>query len=150
MRRSGLEASGVVTPPHPDPLLLGRRGSLLLLFVLATPAFAGETGTVCLRVATWSFPKGASMPGATPHPIKRFTVQVDEGEAHDVTERAWLLEGLALEGKHTVRVRGDGTLRETFFFTFKDRGPTLELTYVGFYDSWRLGAAKKPCPVPAP
>ncbi|MFZ5446143.1 MAG: hypothetical protein ACOZQL_39515 [Myxococcota bacterium] len=119
--------------------------TLLCALVLSGVALAGETNTLCLRVAQWEFPKGTLTSEQDPvSPVKRFTVQLDDGEEVDVSAHETALT-LARAGRHRVRVRGDGRLRETFFFTFDGEKP-LQLSYVGFYDSWRLGPLKGTCP----
>lgn len=124
------------------------RSLLLLTTSLCGLSAAADDGTLCLRVARWEFAQAISVPGAKPRPVARFTVQVDDGPQYDVTDRAWLVEGLPRDVKHRVRVRGDGVLRETFFFRLDATKPSLELTHDGGYDSWRLGVPRRSCPTP--
>jgi hypothetical protein len=116
---------------------------LLLSSLLA----AEPTGSVCLLRATWEVPKGAlASEASTPPAVKKFSARIDDGEDLDLSAGPGRVDGLALEGKHRMRIFADGKPRETFFFTFKGRGPRLTLRYRGFYDSWSLETARRECP----
>lgn len=120
--------------------------ALLLLPVLATVVRAEETGSVCLLKASWEDPKGARASEQPPaRPVKTFTVQVDDLAPLDVTASAQRVDGLALGGKHRMRVFADGKPLEGFSFTFA-RGPRLTLRHHAFYASWSLDVSQRECP----
>ena len=113
--------------------------SLILLSLLG----ADQTGSVCLQRAQWEVPKGSQTSEAqAPAPVKKFSARLDERDAIDLSASATQVDGLALEGKHKLRIYADGKLRETFFLLFTGRSSRLTLRHDGFYGSWSLDPSK--------
>jgi hypothetical protein len=78
---------------------------------------------VCLLKASWEEPKGArTTEQPTAKAVKTLTVQVDDLAPLDVTVSA-RVDGLALSGKHRIRVFAVATDDQVIHFHRFHRGP---------------------------
>ena len=105
-----------------------------------------ERGSICVSTVpkpTFGRPSLANPAGGLPY--NSFSVQVDSRPAVQTKkEESVLIDGLSRGDRHLIKIRSDGQLLESFWFTFEDRGsPHLCLWFKSIYRTWSLWPAKQ-------
>lgn len=126
---------------------------LLILFVSQAKSPARNalqsdlsTGSVCVS----SVSKPADGPTSLANPAGggrtfNYSVQIDNGLIEKVsTEKGTIISDLALQRKHQIKIRRDGRLVTSFWFTLEKQGSSrLCLWYKPLYETWSLWTAKE-------
>jgi hypothetical protein len=122
-------------------------GAIAVLLLNACPAISSgrrvsssvRTGSVCVS----SVPRPASGEASLANPAG--SIQIDGGQSIQVSSDSGIrIAGLALKRKHLVKIRRDGKLVESFWFTFERLGnDELCLWYKSLYGTWSLWTAKE-------
>lgn len=122
-----------MTPFRTAAVLLGT------VFLGSVAAAETDTGSICLaKISVDAKALDRETDRDLAHYV--FTVQVDDGERMEIsTERFGVIRGLALGSRHLMKVRHDGKLLQSFWFTFEERNAEeLCLWYKAWYATWVL------------
>ena len=127
--------------------------STLLLLLLGTLAISNtpkhsepnpDSGSVC--IAAVPKPTSGDISLANPTGGGRafnYSIQIDKGLITPISnEKAKLVSGLELKGKHLIKIRRDGKVVESFLFSFEKEGSNkLCIWYKPLYETWSIWPA---------
>lgn len=105
-----------------------------------------DFGSVCIA----GVPKPASGDTSLSNPTGggrtlNYSIQIDKRPVTQVSnEKATLVSGLELKGRHLIKIRRDGKVVESFWFSFEKEGSKkLCLWFKPLYETWSLWPAEE-------
>ena len=109
----------------------------LILSVFAAYVQAADAGKVCVQAIPAGARWDANDTGATERSV--FKIQIDDRPGFCVaTNSSGMFAELSMSSKHLVKIRLNGKLLTSFYFTFRGRSDHLRLWYNPFYGTWSL------------